>query len=590
MSATQMLKTTHILVALGYIMDRDPGPTMLIAPRDSDVDRFSKIRLAPMLRDTPCLRGKVSESKSRDNQNTLNYKKFDGGHLAMTGSGSPGNLAALPIRYLLCDEIDKYPASSGSEGDPISLARKRTITFRRRRKIVLTCSPTVAGRSRIAKAYENSDRREYFVPCPYCRKPQVLKWNQVKWDTSLAVPKQPSTAYYECEHCARAWSDQQRRQAVERGHWRALGTFTGAAGFRISELYSPWRTLSEIVSDWLEKKDDPEQRKTFVNTTLAELWEEEGETPDWKALHDRHEPYPFGAEPAVSNDEAVIPRRALFLTAGVDWQDERIEYEVTGWGRGKETWSSAYGVIRLVDERNHPIKTHDFRYLDELEKVLARDWKHEGGRTMPIMAMAIDTGNRPKPVYEFAKRHAQLAVGPAGYRVHAPRTVIPVKGTSRESLRVIASITKEDAARKRQNVRIVSVGTGVAKQELYDNLRMHRPGVGMARAGYCHYPAYNEEYFQGLCNEKRIVHENGTVTWEKIGRNEPLDCRVYAMAAAYAFGIDRMNEMHWQQLEHALGVDEPPPPPSTPSGATTPVASPQQRPQRRVSRSNWLSR
>lgn len=599
MSATQMLKTTIILVALGYVIDRDPGPVMVICPRDSDVDKFSKIRLAPMLRDTPCLRGKVAESKSRHSMSTLDYKRFHGGHIAITAAGSPGNLAALPIRYLMCDEIDKYPLSAGSEGDPISLAKKRTITYRRRRKIILTCSPTVANTSRIAKAYALSDQRKYFVPCPVCKTYQTLEWAQVRFNDSLPVAQIPASAFYQCVKCHAPWNDQQRWRAVDLGHWRAGHAFNGSAGFHISELYSPWRTLGEIVADYWEKKDDRQQYRTFVNTTLAELWVEEGETPEWATLHDRRESYPFGYEPAVANEEAVVPMGGLFLTCGVDVQRDRLEYEVTAWGRGKESWSVAYGVIRLFDDQKHPIQTADTRYLDELEKVLATEWRHEGGASMPIMAMAIDTGERPKPVYEFAKRHARLLSGTFGVRVHAERTVIPIKGTSKEALRIVASVTKEDAARRRQNIHIISVGTGVAKQELYDNLRnIPRPADGARMPGYCHFPEYASDYFQGLCNEKRVVHEDGSVTWEKLGRNEPLDCRVYSMAAAYVFGIDRLNEGQWIQLEKNLGLVAPPPPPltadPTPPANGRPIQPPPPPPagvpvRRRVS-STWMSR
>jgi phage terminase large subunit GpA-like protein len=563
-SATQMLKTTTVLVALAYIIDRDPGPCMVIQPRDSDVEKFSKIRLAPMLRDMPCLRRKLI-TKSRSTESTLDYKKFNGGHIALTAAGSPGNLAALPIRYLLCDEIDKYPRSAGPEGDPISLAKKRTITYRRRRKIILTCSPTSANTSRIAKAYAASDKREYYVPCPHaqCGEFQTLKWAQVKWDNSLPLVERPASAYYQCEHCLGAWDEQMRLRAVEDGQWRAGAAFVGAAGFKISELYSPWRTLGEIVADFLDKKDDREQLRTFINTTLAELWEEEGETPDWEVLYARREAYPYGAEPGRPNVEAVVPVGGLFLTAGVDVQDDRLEYEVLAHGRGKETWSVAYGIIKILDN-NVPAKSSDPRLWQELSKVLQADWKHEGGDTMPIMAMAIDTGNRPKPVYDFALKHAQPAYSQAGLSVYVPRTVIPIKGSSTETLRLIAAVSGEDAARKRRGVKIVSIGTAVAKQQIYDALRLPRPQNGQAMPGYHHHPDYEDQYFIGLCNEKRVVHGNGSVTWEKVGRNEPLDCKVYAVAAAVVFGIERFTEVHWRKLERALGIlpDQDPPPQS----------------------------
>jgi len=173
MSATQLVKTELILNCIGYAIDRDPGPMLLIVFRDSDADTFSKIRLAPMIRDTACLRGKVLDAKLARTTSTLNYKSFPGGHLTIAASGSPGNLSALPIRYLFADEIDKYPASAGSEGDPISLALKRTSTYWNR-KVVLACSPTIDSESRIQKAFASSDQREYFVSCHACGESQML--------------------------------------------------------------------------------------------------------------------------------------------------------------------------------------------------------------------------------------------------------------------------------------------------------------------------------------------------------------------------------------------------------------------------------
>ena len=272
MSATQLVKTVLIENVLGYIIDRDPGPTLLIVPRDSDGDKFSKIRLAPMVRDTLCLREKVSDVKTARTTNTLDYKAFPGGHLTIAAASSPGNLAALPIRFLLCDEIDKYPASSGTEDDPINLAFKRTATFWNR-KVVLCCSPTIDGESRIPKAFLTSDQREYTVPCHACGSFQALKWAQVKWDNGLATKEaRAASAYYECEHCQAHWNDVERWRAVEIGRWLAGAPFAGVAGFHINELSSPWKKLCKIVLDFLTKKDAPEQLKTFVNTTLAETW------------------------------------------------------------------------------------------------------------------------------------------------------------------------------------------------------------------------------------------------------------------------------------------------------------------------------
>ncbi len=585
MLAVQLTKTLFIQAALAYAIIADPGPILLTQPKEEAAENFSRDRLEPMIRDIPELHQRVVDcGKKKSAANTVKYKKFPGGSLSLVGSISPDNWSRRSIRYLFCDEVDKYPRSAGVEGDPIGLGIERTSNFQSRRKIILTCSPTIKGRSRIARAYSESDQRKPWVPCHQCGAFQVLKWSQVKWENSLSIEDRPATAHYECEHCGAKWSDIQRWSACEKSEWRASAPFTGTAGFWISHLYSPWKTLGAMVADFLNAKHsgNREEMKRFVTTVLAELWEEEGVTPQWNILLSRQEDYPFGAEPSRSNDEAVVPRGALFLTCGVDVQHDRLEYEVVGWGRGHESWSVAYGVIRVMDG-NESLSSNRRELWDELDKVLARDWLYESGATMPIMVMAIDTGDRSKPVYEFAKRHARPNYGAVGMKIVYPRTVVPIKGSPRESLQLIAGVTKEDAARKRQNIRIVSLGVGLAKQELYDNLQL--PQIkqgGTFLPGYCHFPRYGETYFQGLCNERCIVNENGDVSWEKLGRNEPLDTRVYNRGAAAIFGIDRMNESHWAKLERALGLNtEIPEAAAQTASASAPVMNWQQQQLRR---------
>src|SRR5579859_344862 len=280
MAGTQLLKTILIQAALAYIIAEQPGPVLLSQYKDDDAKSFSKERLAPMIRDCPLLRGKIAEPRNRDGSNTIEYKEFPGGQLSLVGSQSPSNFARRSIRYYFGDEIDRYPQSTGKEGDGISLAYERTVTYGSRKKIILCCSPTVAGQSRIAKAYGGSDQRRPWVPCPHCGELQTLKWEQVQWDNSLPVDERPTTAQYICKSCGAGWNDLQRWKSCELAEWRPGAAFGGIAGFWISHLYSPWKTMGEIVAKHLAAKSDPEQLKVWVNTTLAELWEERGEAPD----------------------------------------------------------------------------------------------------------------------------------------------------------------------------------------------------------------------------------------------------------------------------------------------------------------------
>jgi phage terminase large subunit GpA-like protein len=583
MTGTQLIKTLFQQIAVAYVIAEAPAPILLSQYKETDAEMFSKERLAPMVRDCDVLRDRIAPAKSRDGGNTTLFKKFPGGSLSLVGAQAPGNAARRSICYAFCDEVDKYGKTD--EGFFVDLVRERLVTYGSRKKLVLACSPTNKHSSRIGKAYAETDQRQPWVACHACGQSQVLKWTQVRWNNNLPVEDRPSSAHYECEHCGAHWNDGQRWDACEKTQWIPRRPSIRKRGYWISHLYSPWKTLGEIVRDFFEKKAaGREALRVFVNTTLAELWEEEGETPQPEILMGRRESYPFGSEPAIPNENAVVPMRALFLTCFVDVQDNRLEYEVVGWGRGKETWSVAYGVIRVYDETGREsLPTSNQAVWAELEKVLATDWKHEGGKTMPIMVMGIDTGFRPKPVYEFAKRHPQPAYGPAGLKVFTARTVIPTKGSSTERFRLIAAVSKEDAARKRQGVRIVSVGTGVAKQELFDNLRLPKPSNGISFPGYCHFPMYDEEFFTGLCNEKRVMHDDDSITWEKLGRNEPLDCRVGNRAVAAVFGIERFGDKQWELLERDLDVVK-----IQAAVGDAPVIAAVEMPADQVSRRGWM--
>lgn len=581
-SATQMLKTETILNGIGYFAHQDPGPILVLQPRDADAKAFSKERIAPMIRDTPVLRGLFSDCKSRASSNTIEEKLFPGGMLAITSAGSPGNLARRAIRFLFCDEVDKYPPTAGSEGNPISLARKRLATFRHRKKEILTCSPTLPG-SEIDRAYEGSDKREYYVPCPLCGEYQslMLKFRtQVRWDDSLlSREKQAKSARYHCEHCDAPWDDAARWKAIDQGQWRAHGAFNGVAGFWISELYSPWKQLWEIVLDYLLKKDNPQDLQTFVNTTLAENWIEKGEAPEWEILLARREGYQPG----------TVPRGGLFLTAGVDVQRDRLEVEVVAWGRNRESWS--------IDYRIFEGKTSESAVWEKLAAYISQTFTTETGAELPISRVFVDSGDgtTTNDVYSWVRTQ------PAGQVVAikgSDKGILPVSQPS--PVDVTAGGKKIKAGLK---IRIINVG--FFKAELYANLKL-RPPTEEERAqgfayppGYCHFPCgqnYGDEHFKQLCAEQLVSHVNrrtgrAKMEWQQMRpRNEALDCRVYARAAAWDKGLDRMQDKHWKALEEQLRnlSAEPGPqngassqPAKTEPKASAPAAG-------RAKQSNWL--
>ncbi|HEY4360088.1 MAG TPA: terminase gpA endonuclease subunit [Bryobacteraceae bacterium] len=584
--AIQLVKTLFIQAALAYAIAEDPGPVLLVEPKEQDAMAFSKKRLKPMIEASPLLRQIIRKDVKRDN--TILSMDFPGGNFTAVSALVPGNLAGRTIRYLLCDETDKYEVSAGNAGDPISLAKGRTTNFGSLRKIVQVCSPTNEGESRIALAYDGSDQRKPWVPCPHCGQHQILKFDSVKWGEKLPPALRgsgdavPGPTYYQCLHCEGFWNDLERRKACELVEWRADKPFKGHAGFWISHLYSPWNSLEDLASDFLIAKRNKETLKVFITERLAELWKEDGSVPDDQRLYARREEYGWG-------EDAVVPERGLFLVASVDVQENppRLEASVMAYGREKECWLIDYQVIQAhADDRARtllPVTAPElWKELDR--RVLQRDYQHASGALMPVWLMAIDTGMRPQPVYSFALRHPQPLYNAAGgLSVPSHRSVVPVKGND-DPLKVISLISKEDAARKRQGVRIVSIGTPRCKTEIFDNLRYVKPDPdGKPVANCWHFPKVERTYFEGLCSERRVVRNNSEVVWQKINpRNEPLDLAVYCRAAASMVGIDRFKEHQWAELERRLKpIVQPDQDDSEPDAAPAlKVPPPPQRPRR----------
>ena len=253
----------------------------------------------------------------------------------------------------------------------------------------------------------------------------------------------------------------------------------------------------------------------------------------------------------------------LFLTAGVDVQKDRLECEVVAWGRNKESWSVEYIVLD-----GDTARPEVWQRLDR--EVLQKDWAHAGashmsGHTLLIRVMAVDSGYATQDVYSFVRNHPQAVWGANGARASQPRTVVAVKGQDRDTA-LILSVSKADTGGKRRGLRVWNVSGPVAKMELYRWLKLNQPTDAEVKAGVetppgvCHFPEYGEEYFKQLTAERRVIRMHKgfpRATWEKdpSRNNEALDCRVYARAAATIYGLDRMSEFKWHNLEQALGVE-----------------------------------
>ena len=515
---------------LGFVIHHAPGLMLMVYPGLAEVKRNTSTRIDPLIASTPELRERVVEPRSRDGGNSIFRKKFPGGELVMTGSNSAVGLRSTPARYLFLDEVDGYPGEAGIEGDPVNLAIQRTVTFKTRRKIYMVSTPTIEGRSRIQTAYLETDQRRYFVPCVRCGVLSTIEWVQVRWPDG-----RPDKAQWLCPECGHAHDEHLKPELLAAGEWRPTAPGDGSrVGFHLSALYSPWETWGDIAAEFARVHRDPSRLKTFVNTKLGEAWREKGEAPEWERLYERREPYTIG----------VVPSGGLLLTAGVDVQQDRLEAEIVAWGRDSQSWSVDYRVVMGNTSRL------DDQVWDQLSALLDETWPHTSGTEMTLTRMAVDDGYNSQIVRAWARRH------------QGPRVLV-IKGQD-DATAPIGRPTAVDidiAGRKiRRGMRVWPVGVSMLKGELYGWLRMPRPtDEALARGetyppGYCHFPEYGEEHFKQLCAEQLQKRENrkGYAIWEWVktrDRNESLDARVYARAAACQAGVLRYSPRAWARLE-----------------------------------------
>lgn len=522
MTASQVGKTEVVNNLVGYHIDQDPAPMLILLPTELLGHAWSKDRLAPMLRDTPALRDRVAPVKSRDSGNTILHKRFSGGHLTIAGANSAANLAMRPIRVLACDEVDRYPASAGTEGDPVALAYKRTSTFWNRKRL-LTSTPTIKGFSRIEAAFDESDQRRYWVPCPHCETYQVLKWAHVKWESN-----DPGTTHYVCEGCGALIDEAEKLWMLRRGEWRAKLPGGRTAGFHLSALYSPWARWEELVEDFLAAKGSPERLKVWVNTVLGETWEEAGERISVEDLRRPGRREEYGRNPFSPDDDSPeVPVGVGVLTAAVDVQGDRLEVKVKGWGKGQESW--LIYMNQLWGDPGEP------EVWAELQDVLLRTWTHVSGAQLTIAATAIDSGgHHTDAVYTFCRKRRG-------------RRVFPIIGRGQEGRPLLGRPSKAN----KQKVPLFPVGTTTAKDLIFSRLKIPKAGPG-----YLHLPVWvDEEYLAQLTSEKvitRFTAGRPKRVYEKTRpRNEALDLEVYNLAALAHLGPGVMD--HLEAFAKRLG-------------------------------------
>lgn len=511
----------------GYVIDRAPTVIMMTEPTTDFAKKLSEEKLQPMLDCTPCLHGKVREARERDSGNKILRKKFLGGFLVLTGVNSSIGMRFTSAKYIVMDEVDEYPADVGDQGHPCDILEKRTATFPGY-KIFKLSSPATADLSRIDPDFKKGSRGRYHVPCPFCGHLQHLQWGQLVF--TFDGEDDPSRAAYRCSGCLLLIPERHKTWMLEQGEWIHEDPENEIQSFELNLLYQPYGWAypwSRLAADWIEanaeaKAGDVRKLKTFINTVLAETWKEQGEQIKEDDLYARREVY-----------AAPCPRGTVALIASVDVQDDRLEAEVCGWGKGEESWSVEYRIF-------HGSPSLPQVWM-ELEDWLRESRDHEDGVALRIEAVGIDTGgHHTKEAYRFVEKYRGIAYA--------------LKGSNQPGAPAVP--VRRPGKHRRFRLQLYHIGTIALKDTLFPRMKLAAPGPG-----YLHFPAhpeYDREYFKGLSSEvkkkKYVRHVQVGYYYDKVhARNEPIDLKVYNLATLMLWLADRKTTLEklaaaWEQI------------------------------------------
>jgi len=501
---------------VGSSIHQAPSSMMVVQPTVEMGKRWTRQRLNPMVALQPELQERIKPSRSRDSGNTATMKEFPGGFIVIAGSNSAASLSSMPVRRLFLDEVDRYPSDVDGEGHPVDVSDRRTSSFPRR-KVLLTSSPTVKGESVIEEEFEESDQRHYYVPCPHCGHMQVLRDENLTDDGT-----------YLCEAGGHEIKEHHKTQMLEQGEWRAHNPESKIPGFHLPSYYSPiglGYTWKELVDLRTKAKKNPDKWKTYVNTIMAETYEDESGRVEWKDVKDRSGGY----------SSRTIPVGCLMLTAGIDVQDDRFAVTIYGWGRSERMWAIDYFELPA-----NPGLDKDWLQLDE--KVLDVSFVNSFGIEMKVLAAGLDTGGH----------HTHMAYNYARKRKH--RRVLAMKGSSFKNKPIIATRpSPKDVDVKGRTIRagvdLWNIGTDTAKSAIYTKLHTDE---GAEYADYRYYSPGDlpDEFYQQLTAER---FDTTKQLWVKPRhkRNEVLDCTVYAYAAAChpAIRVHMLRDKDWEKIE-----------------------------------------
>lgn len=505
---TQVGGTEALQNMIGYIVMQDPASTMIVYPTETLAKSVSENRLQPMLKITPEL------AKRFDENSQLLELQFDGMYLTLAGSNSPSSLSSKPIRFVLMDEVDKYPGSSGKEADPIKLAIERAKTFHDK-KIYITSTPTLKT-GHIWKEKESADiEKHYFVPCPHCGEYIELKFSNIRFpdEEGMSYIDRAEFATYVCQECGCIITDADKNNMIRHGEWRIVRhntKYVRSVAFWINTLYSPFVRWADIVKEFLTTKDDPELFQNFVNSWLAEAWEDTKLKTSAELVLERQTELP----------EYIVPSWAKLLTAGVDVQKNSFYWSIRAWGDYLTSQNIAHDQALS---------------FDDIDNVMNAQYMNENGEPMIVNLCLVDSGDQTDMVYDFCATHSDYA--------------LPVKGSSHAQLSnyKLSKVNRPDS--KAMGITLVLVDGGAYKDMIAG--RMQRPN---GRGSWMVYKGCDMEYATQVTAEHKVSVKRGNTTkqvWQtktNHADNHYLDTEVYNAAAADILGVRQLHLMNEEDV------------------------------------------
>lgn len=501
---TQVGGTEVELNMQGYVIQQDPSPSMVVYPSDKLGESVSENRIKNMIKTSPALRERFRELRSQKLE-----LQFEGMYLTVSGANSPSSLASRAIKYLFLDEVDKYPGATKKEADPISLAKERTKTFANR-KIYMTSTPTIKSGPIWKNLLDCDVEKHYFVPCPHCGEMIELKFANLRFpdEKGMTTSDRADQAVYICQECGCVISDQHKAGMLRGGQWRIVKENNSARrkiGYWISVLYSPFVRFSEVALEWLNSQGDNERLQNFVNSWLAEPWEDTRLTTSADVVLERQ----------TEREEFVVPEWARFLSAGVDVQETCIYWTIRAWGNFLTSQNICHGQALS---------------WQDIETVMNYAYKKESGEQLVVSLCLIDSGFDADAVYDFCASNADWAM--------------PVKGSNRtmDSHFHLSKINKTDSKAYGMNLAVVDGGK-------YKDMIAARMKKENGRGSWMVYAGCDMEYARQVTSEHKVQTKKGdrlVQTWELKAShtdNHLLDCEVYAFAAADILGVRSMHLM-----------------------------------------------